>query len=419
MLKINWWKNLSWKVKISGSKNATLPLLWASLLVNWKITLKNVPDIADVRVFLEIMEEMWAIYNLSEEGILNLDTSKLNKDKLNLEKVKKIRASILLLSPLLFFFKDISIPFPGWCSIWARPIDSHLNGLSKIWYDYKFDWENISLSWELESGKKVINAWFWVTSTENLIVANVLRKGETFIMQSAIEPHVINVIDFLRKAWADIKIKYDHIIVINWVKKLKDNFEFEVISDYIESWTFMVIWALVSEKYIDIENARIKDLYAFIEKLKQTWVRVEDLWDDILRVYKWENLKNVDIQTNIYPWFPTDLQSPFAVLQTQSNWTGRIHEVLFEWRLNWLVELETMWADITILNPHQAIINWKSQLKAWKTVTSWDLRAWASMVIAWLLTSWETKIDKVEYIFRWYEKFREKLLKLWADIELI
>ena len=419
MLQINWNKKLSWDVQISGSKNAMLPLLGASLLLNWKVTFKNVPKIGDVLTFLEIIEELGAKVDLKENWVLDLDTKKLDINKLNLEKIKKIRASILLLSPILFFFKKITIPFPGGCSIWARPIDAHLNWLERIWYNVEFDWENIKLDWDLKDWNIILNAGFWVTSTENLIVANVLRKWQTIIKNSAIEPHVMNLIDFLRKAWANIKIRFDHTIVINWVENLMDNFEFEVVGDYIESWTFMIIWALASEKFIDIKNARIEDLYSFIEKLKEAGVKVEDLWWDTLRVYKAENLKKVDIQTNIFPAFPTDLQSPFAVLQTQAEWQSKIHEVLFEWRLNWLVELETMWAQISILNPHQAIINWKTKFKSWKTVTSWDLRAWASMVIAGLITDWITKVDKMEYIFRGYENFVWKLQKLWADIKEI
>ncbi len=235
---------------------------------------------------------------------------------------------------------------------------------------------------------------------------------------SAIEPHVMNLVDFLRKAWADIKIRYNHVIIVTWVEKLTADYEFDIVSDYIESWTFMIIWALLSKDYIDIKNARFDDLYAFIQKLKDAWVKVENLWNDTARVYRCNNLKAVDIQTNIFPWFPTDVQSPFAVLMTQANWTSKIHEVLFEWRLNFLVELDKMWWHTAVLNPHEALIFWKMDLKA-AEVTSWDLRAWAAMVIAWMLATWTTKVTQVEYILRWYEKFVEKLQALWADIKII
>lgn len=415
MLVVKWQNELSWTVQVSGSKNATLPILWAALLVNGRVTLHRVPKIGDVITFLDILEGIWVKYNW-EGNTLHMDSSKITNDNLHFEKIKKIRSSIFLLSPLLHFFGNIKIPFPGGCSIWARPIDAHLNWLEAIWYSSKFDWEEISLWGKLENWKKELNASFWVSSTENLIVANVLRDGKTIIRNAATEPHVMNLIDFLRKAWADIKIRYNHEIIITWVYGLKSNFSFEVVSDYIESGTYMVMWALASKDYIDILDARIEDLYTFIEKLKEAWVKVEDLWNDVLRVYKAENIKPVNIQTNIFPGFPTDLQSPFAVLMTQAKWESKIHEVLFEWRLSFLVELEKMWATYTILNPHEAIIKWLSNLKWWETVTSWDLRAWAAVVIAWLIANWETKITKIEYIYRGYENFVSKLQKLWADI---
>ena len=414
MLIIKGNNKLSGVVKVSGSKNAALPIIWASLLLAGKVKLNNVPKIGDVKTFLDILENIWVVYSW-EENTLFLDATNLNNDNLNFEKIKKIRSSIFLLSPLLYFFKSINIPFPGGCKIWKRPIDAHLNWLKAIWYDYELDWDNIKLNWETQSGDKILNAWFWVSSTENLIVANVLRNGKTTIKNSAIEPHVMNLISFMREAWANIDIRYNHEIIITWVEKLASNLEFDIVSDYIEAWTYMVIAALVSEKYLDIKDARIEDLYTFIEKLKDAWVVVEDLWDDTLRVYKAENLKPVSFQTNIFPGFPTDLQSPFAILQSQAFWTSRIHEVLFEWRLNFLVELEKMTARIAILNPHEAIIFWPNKLK-WTTVTSWDLRAGMAMIIAGLIAEGETKVTNVEYIYRGYENFVEKLKNLWADI---
>lgn len=417
MLIVKWKNELSWTVKVSWSKNAALPILWAALLVNWRVKLNNVPKIWDVNTFLDILEWIWVKYKWEWDS-LNFDSSRITNKNLNFEKIKKIRSSIFLLSPLLHFFGNIRIPFPGGCSIWARPIDAHLNWLEAIWYNSKFDWEEIILDGKLKSGLKELNASFWVSSTENLIVANVLRDWKTVIKNAATEPHVMNLIDFLRKAGADIKIRYNHEIIITWVYWLKSNFTFDIVSDYIESGTYMVIWALASKDYIDIIDARIGDLYTYIEKLKEAWVKVKDLWNDVLRVYKAEKLKAVKIQTNIFPGFPTDLQSPFSVLLTQAKWESKIHEVLFEWRLNFLVELEKMWTKYTLLNPHEAIISWPNSLRWWATLTSWDLRAWAAVVIAWLIADGETKITNIAYIFRWYENFVEKLQKLWADIKV-
>lgn len=416
MLVVKWQKELSGQVRVSWSKNAALPILWASLLIKWKVKLNRVPKIWDVNTFLDILSGIWVKYNW-EGTSLNLDTSNITNENLNFEKIKKIRSSIFLLSPLLYHFWDIKIPFPGGCSIGKRPIDAHLNWLEAIWYDYKFDWEEIVLKWELKSGNKELNASFWVSSTENLLVANVLRPGTTTIRNAANEPHVMNLVDFLRKAWADIKLRYNHEIIITWVDSLSNEMDFDIVTDYIESGTYMVIWALASKEYIDIVDARIDDLYTFIEKLKEAWVKLEDLWNDTLRVYRAKQLKAISVQTNIFPAFPTDLQSPFAILMTQAEWMSKIHEVLFEWRLNFLVELEKMKCNVAIMNPHEALIFGPNNLRWWATVTSWDLRAWAAMVIAWLIASWETSITNVEYIYRGYENFVDKLQWLWADIK--
>jgi UDP-N-acetylglucosamine 1-carboxyvinyltransferase len=421
MLKVIWWNSLCWEVNISWSKNAALPLIAASVLINWKTIFKNVPRIWDIFTFLEILESAW-VFTKFVWNTLEIDTKDINPKNLDFEKIKKIRASVLLLAPMLQRFWRIAIPFPWGCNIWKRPINWHLEWLKKIGYEVslwvKSQIPTIDISWELESWDKVINAWFWVTTTENLIMANIFRNWKTIIKLSAIEPHVMNLIDFLRKVWANIKMRFDHEIIIEWVEELKENIEFEVIWDYIESWTFMIIWALSSKDYLDIKNARIDDLYSFIEKLKEVWVKVENLGNDTLRVYRVNKIKATKIQTNIFPGFPTDLQSPFAVLLSQAEWESKIHEVLFEWRLSWLVELEKMKAKINILNPHEAEIVWPILLK-WTTVTSWDLRAWVSMIIAWLVASWETLITNVEYIKRWYENIVEKLKNIWADIEEI
>jgi UDP-N-acetylglucosamine 1-carboxyvinyltransferase len=419
MIKVKWWNLLSGKVKISWSKNAALPLIAASLLINGKVTLHNVPKIGDVLTFLDILADIWVEYKF-EWNTLFLDNSNLEPKHFDYSKIKKIRASILLLWPLLHRFKTISIPFPGGCSIWKRPIDSHLDWLQALGYTVSFIDSHIDISGTLETWDKIINAWFWVTATENLIVANVFRAGHTIIKMSALEPHVLNLVDFLNAAWADIVINHTHHIHINWVEKLENIVEFDVIADYIESGTFMVIWALAAKDYIDIEDARQEDLYSFIEKLREAWVKIEDLWNDVARVYRAYEINAIELQTNIFPGFPTDLQSPFAILLSQAEWISKIHEVLFEWRLNFLVELDKLWGHTAILNPHQALIFGKTELKARNTtVTSWDLRAGAAMIIAWLIAEGETFITNVEYIERWYENFVPKLKTLGADLEMI
>ncbi|MDD3144879.1 MAG: UDP-N-acetylglucosamine 1-carboxyvinyltransferase [Candidatus Gracilibacteria bacterium] len=416
MLLVRGKKELSGKVQISGSKNAALPMLGAALLLNGKVKLKSMPKIGDVQTFLDILEGIGVKYSW-EGTTLSFDSSNINNDNLNFEKIKKIRSSIFLLSPLLHFFGNIKIPFPGGCSIGKRPIDAHLNGLEAIGYNYTFENDEIILDGVLKNGDKILNAGFGVSSTENLIVANVLRNGVTTIKSAAIEPHVMNLISFLRKAGADIKIRYNHEIIVTGVDKLSSDFEFEVVTDYIESGTYMIIGALASKEYLDIVDARIDDLYVFIEKLKEAGVKVEDLGNDTLRVYRAEKLKAIQVQTNLFPGFPTDLQSPFAILQSQAEGVSKIHEVLFEGRLNFLVELEKMRANVAVMNPHEALIFGPNKLKGGVTVTSWDLRAGAAMVIAGLIAEGETKITNVEYIYRGYEDFVNKLKAIGADLE--
>lgn len=408
-------RELSWTVQISGSKNAALPIIAASLLFRGKVKLTNVPHIGDVNTFLWIAESIWAEFSF-EKWELIIDSTHLSLKNIDEEKIRKVRVSLLLLAPILHHFWELDIPYPWGCSIGKRPVDAHLKTLWKIGYWCKSEGERIHLWGELKTGDIVLNAWFSVTATENIIVANVLRKGKTTINLAAIEPHVMNLIDFLRKWGSNIFIRYDNTIIINWIEKLESDFEFEVVHDYIESGTFMVIWALSAKEYIDIKNARIEDLHSYIEKLEEAWVRLEDLWNDTLRVYRAKKIKKVDFQTNIFPWFPTDLQSPFTVLLTQADGISKVNEIMFEGRLNFLVELEKMRAHSALLNPHQALVFWPTPLK-WATVTSWDLRAWAAMVIAGLIAEGETEISNVDYIKRWYEDIFGKLKLLWAKIQ--
>jgi UDP-N-acetylglucosamine 1-carboxyvinyltransferase len=228
----------------------------------------------------------------------------------------------------------------------------------------------------------------------------------------------MNLVSFLRQGGANIAIKYDHTIIIEWVESLHWNFDFPVISDYIQSGSYMIMWALAAKEYIIIENARVEDLYSFIEKLREAWVKVEVCENDCVKVYRAQKLQATKIQTNIFPGFPTDLQAPFAVLMSQAEWISEIHEVLFEWRLGWLSELEKMWLEIKIINPHEAEIHGKWKMQA-TTVTSWDLRAWCAVVIAWLIASGTTKVTNIAYIKRGYEDFVKTLQALGADIEEI
>lgn len=407
--------NLEGEVYVSGSKNATLPILAACILLQGTVFLRNVPRIGDVYTFLSLLESIGARYTFTE-NTLEIDTKNLSVSNISYENIKKIRASILLLWPIVFLFGSLSIPSPGGCKIGKRPIDHHLQGLEACGYFCYKENDMIRVYGSPKEGDIVLYGDFSVTATENLILTNVCRNGKTVIYLAAIEPHVMYLIYFLNKAGARIEVGYDHTIIIEWVKRLRTSVDFSIPSDYIEAGTFLIIGALLSKQYIDIHNVRIADLHAFRKKLHETGAITEIIGDESIRVYKTMHLKAVWVQTNIFPGFPTDLQSPFCVLLTQAEGVSKVHEILFEWRLNFLVELEKMRAHIAILNPHQALIFWKTLLKG-TMVTSWDLRAGVAMVIAGMVAEWETYVTNIEYIERGYERFVEKLQALGANIE--
>lgn len=410
-------QKLSGSITIGWSKNAGLPLIAASLLIPWKVTLHNVPDIADTHDFLHFYTSLGANYSLIDNTLI-LDSSKISTQNIDTSKIARTRAGIYFMAGLLSRFWHAHIPFPRGDKIWKRPIDEHIQWYTKMGYVIEASEDDIIFSGKWSEWAVTLTAYFAVTATANLIMWAATRKGTTRIELAAFEPHIFNLIDFLRLAWVNIDIRYDHTIIIHGTQNIKPKVECEVISDYLQSGTFAIIAALCAENYIDIKRARIGDLSAFLYKLHAAWVKTENLWKDILRVYRAKNLKAVDIQTNIFPWFPTDLMPLFTVLMTQCHGSSRVHEILYEWRLNWLVEYERLWCSPRIINLHEAKIEWPCKL-IWSRVNSWDLRSGAAMVIAWLIAEWKTEIENIYWIQRWYDDFLGKLQSLWAKIEEI
>lgn len=410
-------RNLSWEVTIAGSKNAALPLIAAALLISGKVTLTNVPDILDVHDFLHFYESLGAKTHF-ENNILTLDSSSISLENIDTTKIARTRAGIYFISGLLHRFSQASIPFPSGDKIGKRPIDEHINGYKDMGFRFEEREDILNFSGKGHSWDVTLTAYFAVTATANLIMWAVGRRWITTIQLAAFEPHIFNLVDFLRNAGVEIHIRYDHTVVVHGGGELEQDIEHEVISDYLQSGTFIILWALASESYIDIHKARIEDLSAFLYKLHEAGVKTQDLWNDTLRVFRAKELTAVNIQTNIFPGFPTDLMPLFSVLMTQCEGTSRIHEILYEGRLNWLVEYERLGASPRIINLHEAKISWPNLL-VWNRVNSWDLRSWAAMVLAWLISSWETQIDNVYWINRGYDDFLGKLKSLWAKIEEI
>ena len=369
--------------------------------------------------FLEIIKSLNVDVQF-KNNTLTFDTTKMSMENLNRDLIKKIRVGIFLFPALLKRFWELSIPYPGGCNIGKRPITEHLRAFEAFGYFGDGTGENINFKGKSSDTDVEISAGFAVTATENAIMMAAFQPKKTTIRLAAIEPHVMNLIDFLKKIWAKIEVTFDHTIIIEGITNIPKNAETHVIHDYIESGTFIILGALCSNPSITVRNARISDLTFFLEKCQEAGIKMDlDHKNDSIIVYNSrENLKAINIQTNIYPGFPTDLQSPFALLLSQAEWVSRVHEVLFEGRLNWLVELEKMKWHIAIMNPHEALIFGKTNLRG-ATVSSWDLRAGVTMILAGLIASGETYITNVEYIERWYEDIVGKIAKLWATIEKI
>jgi UDP-N-acetylglucosamine 1-carboxyvinyltransferase len=241
------------------------------------------------------------------------------------------------------------------------------------------------------------------------------------IYQVAIEPHVRNLIDFLNNAWANINLNVDHSIIIKPSKIKIQNSDFKIIWDYIEAGTYFAIWAWSENSEIIIKNFNVDDLSAIYSIATKIWINFKILDKNTIRINS-DNKKNYKairkFETRIYPWFPTDLQSIFWTLLTQANWISKIFETLYEGRFSYLNELENLWANIEILNPHEAIIVWPTKLKWWY-VSSKDLRCGWAMILAWIMASWTTHIMNEDIIARWYDDIENKLKSIWVKINLI
>ena len=404
------------KVQVSGSKNAALPLIAATLLTDEPVTLTNVPNISDVNTFLEILREMGSDVHF-ENNTLTICHRKVRK--WNIEghiKACKFRASILLLGPLLARFNKVKAPYPGGCIIGKRPIAAHLHGLQLLGAKIVAINENIHLKTDLLRGTKIIMPEISVTGTENIIMASVLAKGETEIRLAATEPHVQDLCRLLTSMGAKIKGIGTHNLTITGVRSLKGA-KHRVIGDYLEVGT-LAIASVLTQGEVEITGFDPNDLGAFWNKLSECGARFE-IKNKAVHLFPCKKLTAPSrLESRTYPGFPTDLQAPFGVLLTQCQGISKIFETLFEGRLNYLLELEKMGAQVEVYNPHQAMIVGPTRLRG-TIVTSLDLRAGAAMVLAGLIAKGQTEVTNIMYIDRGYDRLAEKLTALGADIKRV
>ncbi len=400
-------------VHMSGSKNASLPLLAATLCTTGDCVLKNVPKLRDIDTMLDILRFLGAEAHVDGTTI-TVNTDNAHSKPIPHELVSKLRGSIVLLGPLLARFGEVEMSFPGGCVLGKRPVDAHVMALKQMGAEDKGGSDSLRLVGKLKAGEVILSE-FSVTATENILLAAALTEGETTIELAAAEPHVQDVCKFLVDRGVVVTGIGSHSITISSAGKKLPGGVHTVTSDYLEAGAF-ILAGVVTKGHITITGADKTHLTSFLGALRRVGAPVTCLENgDMVVDARHTSLKATRIQTNIFPGFPTDLQAPFGVLLTQAEGVSRIFEVLFEGRMAYLYELEKMSAHIEILNSHQALIIGPTKLHG-RTVSSNDIRAGVAMVIAGLCGEGETIVTDVRYIERGYDKLEEKLRALGADI---
>ncbi len=407
-------KPLKGTVKVSGSKNAALPILCASLLSKTPVTLTNVPDITDIHGMLKIFESLGASTSFNK-GTVQIDASKLKKKQIPDALTCKMRASILVFGSLLPRLGEVKMAFPGGCVLGKRSVHTHTFALKELGCKVLDETRGLHIKVQKLKGKKIILPELSVTGTENAIMAATLAAGTTEIHLAAAEPHVQDLCNFLNKMGAKINGIGTNTLKIKGVKALKGT-KYSITGDYLEAGTFAAA-AVATKGEITIEGIETDHLDSFWQKLTEIGASYT-LGKGQVTIHPSKSLNATRLQTAVFPGFATDLQAPFTVLLTQAKGVSKVFETLFEGRLSYLFELEKMGAKTELLNPHQALIIGPRKLKA-VPIASCDIRAGAAMVIAALIASGETEISNINYIDRGYENLEKKLRSLGADIQRV
>lgn len=405
---------LSGSVRISGAKNAVLPILAASLLSSGVCVIKDVPRLRDVHVMKEVLEFLGCTVEWSG-STMKIDASKVNSIEISDFLMRKMRASNLVMGPLLTKFGSAKLSFPGGCAIGSRPMDLHLKGLSAMGakIEEKFGFIEAIAKDGCLKGAEICLDFPSVGATENIMMAATLARGETIISNAAKEPEIVDLQRFLNNMGAQISGAGTDIITIKGVDELSAT-EHTVISDRIEAGTLMVA-ASITKSNIKIENVQAKHMEAVISKLREIGIKITEE-ESGLRVIGMEDLKAVDIKTMPYPGFPTDMQPQMMALLSIAKGTSIISENIFENRFKHVDELRRMGADIKV-EGRVAIIKGKEKNGLSGTfVNASDLRAGAALVIAGLAAEDATIIDSIHHIDRGYENFEQKLRGLGAKI---
>jgi UDP-N-acetylglucosamine 1-carboxyvinyltransferase len=406
---------LEGEVRISGAKNATLPILAAALLAAEPVTICNVPHLKDVTTTIELLGRMGVSVTIAEGLRIEVDASTLRECFAPYDLVKTMRASILVLGPLLARFGRADVSLPGGCAIGARPVNIHVAGLQAMGADIQIESGYIRARASRLKGAHLVLEAVTVTGTENLMMAATLADGETILENAAREPEVVDLANFLISMGAKIHGAGTDKIVIQGVEKLHGT-TYEVLPDRIESGTYLVAGA-ITRGHVRIKNTRPEHLEAVTNKLREAGATV-DIGDNWVEVdMRGRRPRAVDVRTAPYPAFPTDMQAQFAALNTVAAGVGTIIETIFENRFMHMLEMRRLGAEIR-LEGNTAIIRGVERLTA-APVMATDLRASASLVLAGLVAEGRTEIERIYHIDRGYETIEEKLAGIGAQIRRV
>jgi len=408
-------KPLSGSVLISGAKNAVLPILTATLLADGPVRIDNVPHLQDVTTTMGLLGRMGVSLTLNERMAIDIDASTIQEFVAPYDLVKTMRASILVLGPLLARFGHAEVSLPGGCAIGSRPVNLHLDGLKAMGADIKVDGGYIKAKANRLKGARLVMDVVSVTGTENLMMAATLAEGQTVIENAAREPEVIDLANFLNKMGAQVEGAGTDRIVIEGVPSLK-GCSYNVLPDRIESGTFLIAAAISGGKVM-LKQTDPALLDAVLIKLEEAGAHLS-IGDDWIELdMKGNRPKAVSVHTSPYPAFPTDMQAQFTALNAVAEGTGTITETVFENRFMHVQEMQRMGADIKV-EGNTAIITGVEKLKG-APVMATDLRASASLILAGLVAEGDTVVDRIYHIDRGYELIEEKLAQLGGNIKRI
>ena len=404
--------SLSGTINCSGAKNAALPMIASTILCDEKVTLKNLPYLQDITTMFELLGSMGSDILLDENMNFTISSYDLKDTEARYELVKTMRASILVLGPLIARYGNARIALPGGCAIGSRPVNYHLDALKQMGAKIVLKNGYIEASAKKLIGAEIKFDGITVTGTENIMMAATLAKGETVISNAAKEPEIVDLADMLNSMGAKIIGAGSDKIIIQGVDKLNGT-EFDIPADRIEAGTYLAA-AAVTNGEVKVEGINPDRLMKVIDKLKIAGANV-DLTKNSISISMTQDCPNpVDITTAPFPEFPTDMQAQFSVINAIAKGTSNIYETVFENRFMHILELNRMGCDIQVNGNHAMIKGVKSIYGA--EVMATDLRASASLILAGLCAKGETVVDRIYHIDRGYERIEEKLNYLGANI---